>query len=201
MGRRALRICSAGGCSQVVREGRCPKHQVQADARERSRQQTLDAARPSSGDRGYDADWRAVRRQYLAMHRACVGYGQRAGACRAPATEVDHVVSVAQAPDLRLRWSNLRAFCKPCHSARTASEQSFGRHQGRVTGREETPRSTATCEPGSEVPSPAKQGGGTIEENPKGPPSEQPHGLVVPEREPPQTGHAHPNMGVFVTKG
>lgn len=114
----------------MVPGGRCPKHQAKAEAREAARQAAIDAARPSSGERGYDADWRAVRRQYLAVHPMCVGYGQRAGNCGKGATEVDHVVSVAQAPELRLRWSNLRAYCKPCHSARTASEQSFSRSNG-----------------------------------------------------------------------
>ncbi|MCO5078975.1 MULTISPECIES: HNH endonuclease signature motif containing protein [Hyphomicrobiales] len=47
--------------------------------------------------------------------------------CTARATEVDHVISVRQRPDLRLSWSNLRPFCKPHHSARTAREQAFGR--------------------------------------------------------------------------
>jgi 5-methylcytosine-specific restriction protein A len=45
--------------------------------------------------------------------------------CTAAATEADHIVAVALRPDLRLRWSNLRPFCKPHHSARTARDQSF----------------------------------------------------------------------------
>lgn len=88
---------------------------------ERARKAKLDAKRPSAGERGYDADWRAVRRQYLAAHPDCQHEG-----CAAPAAEVDHKESVASRPDLRLRWSNLRGFCKHHHSQRTARDQSFG---------------------------------------------------------------------------
>jgi 5-methylcytosine-specific restriction enzyme A len=132
MARRAMRICSAGGCSTIVESGRCSLHQAMAEAREAARQKDVDARRPTPGERGYDADWRAVRRQFLGVHRICVGWGRTAGRCLNPATEVDHVVSVVQAPELRLRWSNLRPLCKPCHSARTASEQSFGKSNAKT---------------------------------------------------------------------
>jgi 5-methylcytosine-specific restriction protein A len=124
---RALRICSAGGCRTVVKSGRCAKHQAMAEAQEAERKRAIDAQRPSSGERGYDADWRAVRRQFLAANPTCVGFGVKEGRCGQPSTEADHVVSVAQAPDLRLRWSNLRAYCHACHSARTATAQGFAR--------------------------------------------------------------------------
>lgn len=88
---------------------------------ERKRKAAIDASRPKAGERGYDADWRAVRRQYLAAHPDCQHDG-----CTAPASEVDHVHSVAERPDLRLSWSNLRGYCKHHHSQRTARDQSFG---------------------------------------------------------------------------
>jgi 5-methylcytosine-specific restriction protein A len=43
------------------------------------------------------------------------------------AGEGDHLKSLAEYPELRLEWSNLRAFCRPCHSRRTAREQGFAR--------------------------------------------------------------------------
>jgi len=89
--------------------------------REAARKAKLDAARPKSGERGYDADWRAVRRQYLAANPQCSHDG-----CTSPAAEVDHIKSVADRPDLRLHWSNLRGYCKRHHSQRTARDQSFG---------------------------------------------------------------------------
>lgn len=88
------------------------------DDAERERKARLDERRPSSGDRGYDADWRAVRKQFLARHPTCQ--------CGRPATEADHVLAVRDRPDLRLSWSNLRALCRPCHSRRTATDQGFG---------------------------------------------------------------------------
>ena len=109
------RICSS--CRRAVPAGQTCECRKTA---ERKRKAALDAARPKSGERGYDADWRAVRRQYLAAHPGCSHEG-----CTASATEVDHIQSVASRPDLRLHWSNLRGFCKHHHSQRTARDQSF----------------------------------------------------------------------------
>lgn len=92
-----------------------------------------DANRPSASQRGYDAAWKAVRRQFIAAHPTCSHAG-----CNAPTTDVDHIISIRQRPDLRLSWSNLRGFCHPHHSARTAREQSFGRTGG--VGRSEDDR-------------------------------------------------------------
>ena len=90
-------------------------------ASERKRKAAHDATRPKAGERGYDADWRAVRKQYLDEHPQCSHDG-----CTSAATEVDHIHSVAERPDLRLRWSNLRGYCRHHHSQRTARDQSFG---------------------------------------------------------------------------
>lgn len=79
-----------------------------------------DRDRGTSTQRGYDAAWRKVRAQFLAQNTKCVH-------CGAVATEADHIKSIADHPQLRLRWSNLRALCKPCHSRRTATEQGFAR--------------------------------------------------------------------------
>lgn len=110
------RICA--NCRRAVPAGQtceCRK------ASERKRKAAHDATRPKSGERGYDADWRAVRRQYLAAHPACQHEG-----CTAAAVEVHHVKSVAERPDLRLSWSNLSGLCRHHHSQITASTQSFG---------------------------------------------------------------------------
>lgn len=107
------RLCSR--CRRVIPAGqRC-------QCGEAKRKAEYDRRRPSAGERGYDADWRAVRRQYLAAHPGCQHEG-----CTAAAVEVDHIQSVAERPDLRLHWSNLRGFCKHHHSQRTARDQSFG---------------------------------------------------------------------------
>lgn len=81
-----------------------------------------DRFRPSPAERGYDGDWRRCRRLFIEKHPVCSTPG-----CGAPTTDVDHLISPRVRPDLRLKWSNLRPFCHPCHSARTARDQGFGR--------------------------------------------------------------------------
>jgi len=115
---RAKRLCSSPGCTQIVSVGRCPRHELAYRARERARKVAYEQRRPSATDRGYDSAWRAVRRQFLAAHPACCEPG-----CNQPATEVDHIRSVREAPDLRLSWRNCRPYCKPHHSSRTGREQ------------------------------------------------------------------------------
>lgn len=66
----------------------------------------------------YDAKWRALRLKFLAANPRCVH-------CRNQATEVDHIHPIAERPDLRLVWANLRALCKSCHSRRTAADHGF----------------------------------------------------------------------------
>jgi len=85
-------------------------------ARDRFRQ----ALRPGSNERGYDLDWQQARRQFLADHPWCSVEG-----CRTPASDVDHVLSVQERPDLRLEPSNFRSLCHAHHAQRTAREQGF----------------------------------------------------------------------------
>jgi 5-methylcytosine-specific restriction enzyme A len=87
---------------------------------EHERRAAIDAQRPTSAERGYDAAWRRCRKLFLAKHPACVS-------CAMPATDVDHVISIRDRPDLRLSWSNLRPYCHRHHSRRTATEQGFAR--------------------------------------------------------------------------
>ena len=78
----------------------------------------LDAKRGTSTKRGYDADWRRLRQQVLAEEphcQFCREQGRITGA-----RDIDHIIPVREKPDLRLVRSNLRALCRPCHSARTA---------------------------------------------------------------------------------
>ncbi len=86
--------------------------------RQQEARKAVDAKRPSAFERGYDGAWRKVRAQFLTAHPRCVE-------CGATASEVDHIQSIAERPDLRLKWSNLRSFCKPHHSRRTALDQGF----------------------------------------------------------------------------
>ncbi|MBS7741479.1 HNH endonuclease signature motif containing protein [Chelatococcus sp. HY11] len=110
--KRTPKICS---CGRLLAPGAVCQCRA-------ARKRDADARRPNARQRGYDGEWQAVRALFLAAHPMCCQPG-----CTARATEVDHVISVRQRPDLRLSWSNLRPFCKPHHSARTAREQAFGR--------------------------------------------------------------------------
>lgn len=85
--------------------------------RSKERQQANDAARGSAASRGYDAEWSKVRFRFLHHNPDCC-------VCGAKATHVDHIKSVREAPHLRLVESNLRSMCGPCHSRRTAKDQS-----------------------------------------------------------------------------
>jgi hypothetical protein len=89
---------------------------------ERARKAALDARRPQAHERGYDWAWRRCRKLFVAKHPTCCVAG-----CGAPTQEVDHIQSVAERPDLRLSWSNLRPLCLRHHSQRTALEQGFAR--------------------------------------------------------------------------
>jgi 5-methylcytosine-specific restriction endonuclease McrA len=87
-----------------------------------ARKQSYERQRGTSTARGYDAAWRKLRSQFLQQHPACSHPG-----CTLPATDVDHIVSIRDRPDLRLDWSNLRPYCHAHHSARTARDQGWGR--------------------------------------------------------------------------
>ena len=105
----------------------CPRHGKHTEPRcprcEAERKAEFDRSRATAAERGYDAAWRKVRKQFLEKHPCCEVCGQ-------PATEVDHIRTVKERPDLRLSWSNLRPLCKAHHSARTARDQGFARRQG-----------------------------------------------------------------------
>lgn len=81
--------------------------------------------RESAHARGYTAAWRKAREAYLSAHpwcAVCLAKGRRE-----PASEVDHIRP--HKGDKRLFWdkANWQPLCKPCHSAKTATEDgAFG---------------------------------------------------------------------------
>jgi len=108
----ASKVCLLPDCPNLAtRYGRCEAHQ---------RPRKPDN-RPNAAQRGYNKDWQVVRAEYLAYHANCAN-----PYCSNAATEVDHIVSLRKGGTHE--YNNLRAYCKPCHSRKTAKvDGSFGR--------------------------------------------------------------------------
>lgn len=78
--------------------------------------------RLSAAKRGYGRSWRALRAAFLSDNPLCV--------CGAPATEVDHVISLRRGGSNH--HSNLQALCKPCHARKTVEiDGGFGNPKNR----------------------------------------------------------------------
>ena len=106
---RLQRRCSAPGCFQVCFAGTCAAHALRQDQ-----------WRGSPSARGYDSNWRRVRTVKLAANPLCELCGAAGGVT--VATEVHHLQTIRERPDLRLTIENLQALCKPCHSAITMAD-------------------------------------------------------------------------------
>ncbi len=94
---------------------RPPVHRPPGMKSKQQRMRDFDKARGSTTQRGYDEDWKRLRAAFLSRHPQC-------SSCKAPATDVDHVLPVRDRPDLRLAWRNFNALCHRCHSSKTARE-------------------------------------------------------------------------------
>jgi len=93
-----------------------------ADRARTSHERERQKLRPSSVERGYDADWKTARKRHLANNPWCSVAG-----CALPASDVDHILSVQDRPELRLEPSNFRSMCHVHHAQRTARDQGFAR--------------------------------------------------------------------------
>ena len=93
--------CIEPGCDRLTRSGsRCKTHTT--------------SHWPDSRGR-YDAAWRRLRNSYIERHRFC-----EARNCLLLAVEVDHIISIEDAPHLRLVESNLQSLCLSHHRAKSA---------------------------------------------------------------------------------
>ena len=114
MPRSLPKPCSAPGCPQLVRTGRCDEHQRKAEE-----------LRGSSADRGYASSGHLTFREaVLARDPICVCCMRR------PSTEADHhpvsrkgLITLGLNPDDPKRG---RGLCKSCHSSETAKNQPGG---------------------------------------------------------------------------
>jgi 5-methylcytosine-specific restriction endonuclease McrA len=110
---------------------RPPIHQP-AGRNAAARRQAHDRGRGSAASRGYDAAWKALRKAKLIADPLC--WWCQCEGILTPANTVDHIVPIAQRPELRLVWGNLRSGCKSCHDAHTARQTAAG-HRGMRGGR------------------------------------------------------------------
>jgi 5-methylcytosine-specific restriction enzyme A len=67
--------------------------------------------------------WRKLRSAKLDANPRCERCHQR------PATEVDHVVPLAEDPTRRYDWNNLASLCHDCHSEKTKEEARQGKNR------------------------------------------------------------------------
>jgi 5-methylcytosine-specific restriction protein A len=77
--------------------------------------------RPSAYQRGYDAEWTALRKAHLLMEpncRMCAALGRDV-----PAAIVDHIEPIRDAPHRRLDPSNFQALCIAHHQSKTQKER------------------------------------------------------------------------------
>ena len=104
--RRALRPCPTRGCVNLIGRGQrlCPSCL-------RASRQRVDAARRPSSQRGYDVQWRKIRKQHLAENPFCA-------VCNNWASHVDHIVPLSYGGTNDS--SNLQSLCRSCHSKKTA---------------------------------------------------------------------------------
>jgi 5-methylcytosine-specific restriction protein A len=113
MPRKAPHPCAYPGCNVLVYQGsRCEVHA-------REQQQRLDAQRPTSARRGYDAAWRKKCKAFLLEHPMCIG-PFRIHREPVTATDVDHITPKKEGGTDE--DYNLQSLCHKCHSRKTALE-------------------------------------------------------------------------------
>jgi 5-methylcytosine-specific restriction enzyme A len=120
---RSKKPCSCPGCPVLTSERWCETH-----AKNKFISRSYDQLRGNSTQRGYDSLWKklrlvALRRDnYLCAH--CMKFDGRP----IQATDVDHIVPIAEAPERRLDLDNLQCLCKKHHDQKTYEENNaFGR--------------------------------------------------------------------------
>jgi len=96
-----LRICA---CGNAVKHGDRSCNRCGRGKR---------VAKASTHDAGYGWDWQQLSMRYRAEHPLCE-MCYRDGMATS-AAEVHHIVSINDAPWLRMAVSNLMSLCVPCH--------------------------------------------------------------------------------------
>jgi 5-methylcytosine-specific restriction enzyme A len=116
------RMCAEPGCVEMATEGgRCGRHRREMDLR-----------RGKTAARGYDAAHRRLREARLAANPICQIRTHCQGAV---ATEMDHIVPIEEAPELRLVWENTQSACKACNVAKGQKSGGKAENSAGISGR------------------------------------------------------------------
>lgn len=137
-----LQPCSHQPCRNTVTHGACAEHR-------RAKHRMIDDRRGTAKERGYDVAYRKIRVLIFDRdHWTCMDCGwrpellvecERVGLdqpdiavildylAKAQQTgerhlHCDHVIPIADAPDMRLSAGNLATRCSTCHAVKTARE-------------------------------------------------------------------------------
>jgi 5-methylcytosine-specific restriction protein A len=119
MRKKRLKLCAKAGCSKTTKGRFCDEHKRQYWA-------DKEKGRATRTERGYDYTWQKFRKSYLERNPLCVFCKEQG--FLVSASEVDHIKSLADYPELKYDEINLRPLCKPCHSKRTWHEQGIGKN-------------------------------------------------------------------------
>lgn len=110
---KAKRPCLSSGCKDFAsNKGYCDKHQSRVKQRDRDR--------GTAHQRGYDAEWKKHRDQFLLENPLCVDCRKKGYVM--PATVVDHIVPHKGDKDLFWDKTNWQPLCETHHNIKTASE-------------------------------------------------------------------------------
>jgi 5-methylcytosine-specific restriction protein A len=116
MPHHAKHPCRAPGCAELTAERYCERHRREVAQRYEKYQ------RGYSPRVRYGRAWEKIRNAYVERHPLCEDCRRRGRLT--PTREVHHIVPLSDGGTHA--WANLRALCKPCHSAITAKTHKLG---------------------------------------------------------------------------
>ena len=105
------KLCRCGGVKQDAIGSVCSKCGA---GKKRPKQGTTKS--------GYDGQWKKLSERVRALRPLCERC-EKEGIAE-PATEVHHIISIDNAPWLRLEVSNLECLCNRCHRLEHAGKES-----------------------------------------------------------------------------
>jgi 5-methylcytosine-specific restriction endonuclease McrA len=92
----------------------------QQEARKKQYQEAYDRKRPGGWARGYDAEWIAYAKAFLARHVWCAYCAERG--IETPATVVDHIKPLRWFKELKMDPTNHKPACKSCNKRKSIED-------------------------------------------------------------------------------